>query len=221
MTDTTLTREQILTAAEDVLRRFGPTKATVIDVARALGVSHGSVYRHFASKAALRDAVTAQWLARVTTPLLGIVHDRGPAIPRLRRWFDLLMKAKRARALEEPELFATYIQLASESRNVVNLHVEVMVQQLSQIVADGIISGEIDSVDPPLTARALFDATARFHHPAHAPDWSSDTIDAAFDGVWALLVRGLGRPPKAGATTRRGLPPDKPGGDSKARAAVR
>ena len=65
MTESALTPEQILEAAEDVIRRFGPTKATVVDVARALGVSHGSVYRHFASKAALRDAVTERWLARI------------------------------------------------------------------------------------------------------------------------------------------------------------
>ena len=32
--DTPLTRDRILAAAEDVLRRFGPAKATVVDVAR-------------------------------------------------------------------------------------------------------------------------------------------------------------------------------------------
>jgi AcrR family transcriptional regulator len=53
-----LTPETILDAAEEVLRRYGPAKASVVDVPRALDVSHGSVYRHFASKAALRDAVT-------------------------------------------------------------------------------------------------------------------------------------------------------------------
>ena len=46
-----LTPERILEATEDVLRRFGLAKATVVDVARALDVSHGSVYRHFPSKA--------------------------------------------------------------------------------------------------------------------------------------------------------------------------
>ena len=56
-----LTSDQILVAAEDVLRRYGPEKANVVDVARALGVSHGSVYRHFPSKAALRGAVTDRW----------------------------------------------------------------------------------------------------------------------------------------------------------------
>lgn len=57
-----LTSEAILAATEEVLRRYGPAKATVVDVAKALGVSHGSVYRHFATKAALREAVTRRWL---------------------------------------------------------------------------------------------------------------------------------------------------------------
>jgi AcrR family transcriptional regulator len=69
MTDGALTADDILIAAEEALRRFGPDKATVVDVARALGVSHGSVYRHFASKAVLRDAVAHRWLARVEEPL--------------------------------------------------------------------------------------------------------------------------------------------------------
>jgi hypothetical protein len=38
-----LTPDRILDAAEDVLRRFGPAKSIVVDVAPALGVSHGSV----------------------------------------------------------------------------------------------------------------------------------------------------------------------------------
>src|SRR5690606_25901547 len=68
----TLTAERILAATEEVLRRHGPAKATVVDVARALGVSHGSVYRHFRTKAALREAVTKRWLDRTSEALGGI-----------------------------------------------------------------------------------------------------------------------------------------------------
>ena len=64
-----LTRDKILEAAEQVLRRFGPAKTTVVDVARALGVSHGSVYRHFASKSELLDAVVEAWLKRTSGSL--------------------------------------------------------------------------------------------------------------------------------------------------------
>src|SRR5581483_8730049 len=82
-----LDRDRILDAAEEVLARFGPQKTTVVDVARALGVSHGSVYRFFPSKAGLRDAVTERWLARVSDPLAEIAGGGGPASIRLRRWF--------------------------------------------------------------------------------------------------------------------------------------
>ncbi|CAG1001093.1 partial HTH-type transcriptional regulator MtrR, partial [Anaerolineae bacterium] len=94
MTDTVLTPERILDTAEEVLRRFGPSKTTVVDVARALGVSHGSVYRHFESKAALRDAVTERWLGRISQPLAEIAAESGPAPQRLRRWLDLLIDYK-------------------------------------------------------------------------------------------------------------------------------
>jgi len=104
MPDAVLTRERILEAAEDVLRRYGPAKANVVDVARALGVSHGSVYRHFPSKASLRDAVTERWLARIAEPLEAVAGERGPAPERLTRWLDLLVASKRRWALEEPEL---------------------------------------------------------------------------------------------------------------------
>ena len=103
-----LTQESILDAAEEVLRRFGPAKTTVVDVARALDVSHGSVYRHFPSKAALRDAVTERWLDRVSAPLAEVAGGPEPAGARLRAWVRLLAATKQGIAREDPELFATF-----------------------------------------------------------------------------------------------------------------
>ena len=74
----TNTRERILVAAEELLRRHGPAKTTVADVARSLGMSHANVYRHFASKADLRDAVAERWLTAITTPLEAIVAEPSP-----------------------------------------------------------------------------------------------------------------------------------------------
>ena len=192
MTEASLTPERILEAAEDVLRRFGPDKATVVDVARALDVSHGSVYRHFPSKAALRDAVAARWLARISGPLARVAAETGPAPARLRRWFDALLAAKRRKVSGDPELFATYSRLVMDARDVVRGHVEALVAQVARIVADGAARGEFQVDDPQGAARAVFDATARFHNPAHAGEWSDPGTDAAFEGVWALVLKGLG-----------------------------
>src|SRR3954447_3776361 len=92
-----LTPERILEVTEDVLRRYGLAKATVVDVARALDVSHGSVYRHFPSKASLRQAVAKRWLDRVKAPLEQIAKERGPAPAKLERWLRTLFAAKRSR----------------------------------------------------------------------------------------------------------------------------
>ncbi|SMH62422.1 TetR family transcriptional regulator [Azospirillum agricola] len=191
MAETVLTAERILEAAEEVLRRYGPAKATVVDVARALGVSHGSVYRHFPSKAALRDAVTERWLARVSAPLAAIAAEDGPAPARLRRWLDALIGAKHAKVLDDPEMFATYMTLAADAREVVAGHVAALTADLARMVADGVAQGVFATADPQATGRALLDATARFHNPAHAAEWSDPGIAAAFEGVWALVMRGL------------------------------
>jgi AcrR family transcriptional regulator len=191
MATETLTADRILEAAEEVLRRYGPAKANVVDVARALGVSHGSVYRHFPSKAALRDAVTERWLASISAPLAAIAEEKGPAPRTLRRWLDLLVSSKRRKALEEPELFATYVELTADARDVVRAHVDKLVGQLERIVAEGIARGELETADVAAAARAVFDATARFHNPVHAAEWSDPGIDAAYEGVRRLVLAGL------------------------------
>ena len=106
--NTPLTRDRILDTAEDVIRRFGPTKATVVDVARALGVSHAAVYRHVATKAELRDLVVGRWMETIIPPLRDIAVGPGPAPQRLRRLFDALFAVKRRRATDDPELFDAY-----------------------------------------------------------------------------------------------------------------
>ncbi|MGK5628494.1 TetR family transcriptional regulator [Streptomyces sp. URMC 123] len=191
----TLTPARILEATEDVLRRFGPGKATVVDVARALGVSHGSVYRHFPSKAALREAVTERWLNRTSERLAALAEGPGPAPERLSRWLGALFEAKRHKAGDDPELFATYMVLIGENSGVVERHIADLVGQLTTIVEDGVRQGAFAAPEPDAAtaARAVFDATNRFHDPAYAGDWSRPDIERALDAVLALVLRGLAR----------------------------
>jgi len=191
VTESALTPEQILRATEEVLRRYGPAKATVVDVARVLGVSHGSVYRHFASKTALREAVTERWLERAHHALADIAAAAGPADERLHTWLLTLFAAKRRKALGDPELFATYTALISRSSAVVSRHVETLVDQLAAMVADGVDQGIFRRVDVRSTARAIFQASTRFHDPCHAPAWSEPGADADLDNLWSLLLDGL------------------------------
>ncbi|MDB5040650.1 MAG: transcriptional regulator, partial [Candidatus Eremiobacteraeota bacterium] len=122
--DAPLTRDRIVAAAEDVVRRFGPAKATVSDVARALGVSHAAVYRHVATKAELRDLVVGRCAEATMPPLRASAALPGPVPQRLRRLFDALIAVKRRRAADDPELFTAYRTLAADAESVVAAHID-------------------------------------------------------------------------------------------------
>jgi AcrR family transcriptional regulator len=191
-----LTPERILEVTEDVLRRFGLTKATVVDVARALDVSHGSVYRHFPSKALLRQAVAKRWLDRVNAPLQRVAEGSEPAPAKLERWLRTMISIKHKKVCEDPEMFATYLTLAQEACQVVKAHKDGLVDQIAQILSEGVKQGVFEVSDLKASARALFDATCRYHHPAHSDEWSDPQLGARIDALLALLLRGLEAPCK-------------------------
>jgi AcrR family transcriptional regulator len=191
-----LTPERILEVTEDVLRRYGLAKATVVDVARALDVSHGSVYRHFPSKVSLRQAVAKRWLDRANAPLEKIAETSGPAPARMQNWLRTMFEIKRKKVADDPEMFQTYLTLAREACAVVKAHKERLVGQLAQILSDGVKQGVFQVGDVNASARAVFDATVRYHHPAHADEWSDPQTPARIDALLALLLKGLEAPKK-------------------------
>lgn len=188
-----LTRETILNAAEQVLRRYGPEKTSVVDIAKFLKVSHGTLYRHFPSKAALRVAVTERWLYNsILLPLQAEAEmQRGSAEERLRLWFEALVSKKRTYAAEEPEMFAMFAAVTLEAKELIKVHVDGLIGQIESILEYGAETKEFRPGNAATKARALFLATNSFHHPAHAPEWKDSEIDKAFDAVWQLILSGL------------------------------
>ena len=186
-----LTRDRIVATAEDVVRRFGPEKATVVDVARALGVSHAALYRHVKTKQELRDLVVQRWVDEMMPPLRELVARPGPAPKRLRQLYDTLIGVKRRRAAADPELFTAYRSLSAETQSIAAAHVDELVQLGAAIIRSGVEEGTFRKVDPVAASQAILYATSRFHHPAHAMEWSNPKLDAVYNNVWQTLMQGL------------------------------
>jgi AcrR family transcriptional regulator len=185
------TKERILEAAAELLRRHGPAKTTVVDVARALDMSHANVYRHFANKAALRDAVAERWLKTVSQPLQTIVRAQGDAAERLERWILALAEIKRRKVLSDPELFATYHAIVTAVRNVADDHVAELHRQVAAIIRDGVTQGIFKVSDAEAAAGAVLSATLRFHHPHHVRESAGRANEAEIRAVLKLVLAGL------------------------------
>ena len=189
--DSDSTRERILATAEALLRRHGPNKVAVVDVARACGMSHSNVYRHFPTKAALFDAIVTRWLGAAEIALAEVAAEPGPASARLTAVLTELHRIKRRKVTDDREIFETYSQLAENARAVVDRHLTRLREIQTGIVADGIAAGEFAIADPEHAVDAIEAATWRFRHPRAVLEHVDDPSERQLADVLALLIAGL------------------------------
>ncbi|WP_223068082.1 TetR family transcriptional regulator [Paenibacillus caui] len=190
---TVLTKAEILDAAEAALRKYGPDKTSVTDVAKMLKVSHGTLYRHYESKSALKEAVTERWLEqKIVAPLTEVssMQEENKA-EHLKRYIRGLIELKREFSRNDPEMFRMYAEVTEAAADLIYQHLSVITGQLESLIAAGMENGQIRSGDAGALAQAIFHATSRFHHPSHAYEWSAPEIDGQFEQVWDLLARGF------------------------------
>lgn len=188
----TLSNEIILQTAEEVLRKYGPKKTTVVDIANELNVSHGTVYRYFKSKSELHAAITKRWLEKITAPLRDITASDDAPKARLRHWFEQLMYIKVNTAKSEPEMFSSYSMLAKKlPEHVILEHLDSLIQQVAEILQQGKKQKIFAVEDCNKTAHTLFFATIRYHHPLHVKEWDNENLKNDFDDLFDLLERAL------------------------------
>ncbi len=190
-------RDRILDAAEVALRRFGTEKTNVVDIARALEMSHANIYRFFPNKKALLQAVADRWLVFLMTPLDAIAADESrPAATRLAEWLEKIRSAKRRKLHDDPEIFRIHFNIITEMPDVLSAHLEHLRRQVEKIIVDGIAAGEFAAgMDTATAARAFLQATEPFHHPAlimHGPAVTKADAEA----VVGLLLDGLRKRPR-------------------------
>ncbi|MNC36450.1 division inhibitor protein [compost metagenome] len=189
-----LSKTEILDAAEQTLRRFGPDKTSVTDVAKLLGVSHGTLYRHFPSKAALREAVTERWLdEKIIVPLTEIADAVDTdSMEQLKTYIAKLVGLKQHYANQDHEMFKMYAAVTAEAAGLIDAHIQRIIGQLSGIIRKGQAGKQLAAIGGvEALARSLFYATARFHHPSHAYEWQSGDTLQEFEQLWMLLAKGL------------------------------
>src|SRR5271166_4959226 len=81
------TRARIIETADGLFRRLGFAKTTVADIAGELGMSPANVYRFFASKNAIVEAICHRHLGTIENEAWSIARSQAPAAARLERLF--------------------------------------------------------------------------------------------------------------------------------------
>ena len=192
MNDTTDTRQQILDAAMERIHHYGYGKTTMSEIARDCSMSAGNIYRFFASKIDIAEAMARKFNAKVFEDYAAIARKKTSASSRLREFFEMSLE-RTFKAIEED---AKILEVASVLKEERPLYFnEQMAQErvyLVQILNDGIQAGEFRPLErPEETAEFMQSALMKFRFPQLFSALSLPKLQRELSGVLDLLLAAL------------------------------
>lgn len=183
------TRARIIVAAEALFRQIGFAKTTVADIAAELGMSPANVYRFFASKNAIVDAICQRCLAEVEDKAWAVARGRGPAAVRMERLIFEIFVYHRDNLISEQRVHDMVIVAMENNWDAIKLHKQAIHAAIELILRDGIEAGEFEAVDPRETAQVMSQSLIRYCHPMVIADSLRDHDD--IEGELRRSVRFL------------------------------
>ena len=139
----------------------------VADIARELHMStaNDNVYRFFATKSEINEAVCLDILGRIEAEVEKIAASRGTAAQRMRNLIGSVEKTHSNLYMFDRKLHELIAVAITENWTVMRKHNQRMAGILEQIIASGMAAGEFHPGDAALAARLANTACIRFCHP--------------------------------------------------------
>jgi len=185
------THKLIVEVAERLFRQFGFQKTTVADIARELHMSPANVYRFFAAKSEINEAVSMDLLGKIEVKAEEIAASRSTATQRIHNLIGFVEKTHHEQCMFDRNLHELIEAAVTENWPIMRRHNERMVAILEQIIASGMASGEFPLGDATLAARLVNTACLRFSHPRLIVEYEQEpepTIDQMIGFCLAALA---------------------------------
>jgi len=155
----------ILEAATALVRRLGEGKTNMVDIGKALGVSHAALYRFFPSKAAVMDAIVQEAMDDEEELASTWLDADGSAAERLLGMILDLHHRKRARFTGDREIHDLYRRILIERQDMIIAYAQRMTLLIQKLIAQGVDRGEWQVSDVSQAASVVRDAVTVFVHP--------------------------------------------------------
>ncbi len=182
---------RILDAAERLFRHYGYSKTTVADIARDLGMSPANIYRFFASKVEIHQALCGRMLATAYQIAYEIRHQPISAEERLRRYVQTQHQLTLDLMLDEMKVHEMIVVAIERDWHVIEKHIDRVHDLIAEIIAEGIAAGEFAEQDPVVASRCFGAATINLCHPQMVAQCLAKTNRASVDELIDYVIRAL------------------------------
>jgi AcrR family transcriptional regulator len=182
---------RILDCAERLFRHYGYGKTNVADIARDLGMSPANIYRFFASKVEIHQAVCGRMLAASYKQAYEISRLPISATERLRRYVHAQYRMTMETMLDEQKVHEMVVVALERDWGVIEKHIDRMHDLLAEVIRDGIEAGEFVDQDPVVASRCFGAATINLCHPQMVAQCLAKTNRAMPDDLIEFAIRAL------------------------------
>ena len=182
---------RILDSAERLFRHYGYGKTNVADIARDLGMSPANIYRFFASKVEIHQAVCGRMLGASYKMAYEITHLPVSAEERLRRYIHAQYKMTLETMLDEQKVHEMVIVAMERDWSVIDRHIDSINDLFAEVIREGIGAGEFAEQDPVIASRCFGAATVILCHPQMVAQCLAKTNRAMPDDLIDYAIKAL------------------------------
>ena len=150
-------REQILSAALDVVVEKGYEKSRMDDIVRVSGLSKGAIYWYYKSKKEVYLSLVNHWVFKYSATLNHIVEEDLPAADQLRALFQFFVNQYQT----NPQPFKAMMEFWSLAARDADVRIKMQkvytefLNLIENILAKGVESGEFDPLDTKIAALSI------------------------------------------------------------------
>jgi AcrR family transcriptional regulator len=186
------TRGRILDVADRLFSHYGYSKTTVADLARELGMSPANVYRFFASKLEIVEAIAERLLAQRHAHNLTIVASPGTAAERLTRFFVDNNRMNLEAFASDPKSYEIVEVAMNEQWQTISDYLVRMTDVLEALIREGVAAGEFPpGQDVRRSAACARQAFVSLFHPTILLQCADDTERAGPEELADFIIRAL------------------------------
>ena len=182
---------RILDSAERLFRHYGYSKTTVADVARDLGMSPANIYRFFASKTEIHQAVCGRMLEASYQQALEISRLPISSADRLRRHLYTQHQLVLTAMLDQEKVHEMVVVAIERDWHVIEKHIDRVGELIEEIIRQGIHAGEFAEQDPAVASRCFAAATVNLCHPQMVAQCLSKRNRATSEELVEYAIKAL------------------------------
>lgn len=186
------TRNRILDVADRLFSHYGYSKTTVADLARELGMSPANVYRFFASKLEIVEAIAERLLGQRHAHNLAIAAGPGTAAERLTRFFVDNYHMNLEAFASDPKSYEIVEVAMNEQWQTISDHLARMTDVLEMLIVEGVAAGEFAAgQDARRSASCARQAFVSLFHPTLLLQCADDPERAGPEELADFIIRAL------------------------------